>query len=123
MVALPVGEVGDMALATEANGRSGRDVGKSGERVSVRFVVDRCGRDISLAFARGDETEGRDEMTAAGRRAGEQAASGRGAVKYIHMGVFCGMVGCRRRRWSCAGGSTWDEGAGAVGCRDFGDDL
>lgn len=79
LVALPVGEVGDMALATEANGRSGRDVGKSGGRLMVRFVVGRCGRAMSLAFARGDETEGRDEMTAAGggrvsvlRAAGEQ---------------------------------------------------
>lgn len=66
-------------MATEANGRSGRDVGKSGGRVMVRFVVGRCGRAMSLAFARGDETEGRDEMTAAGggrvsvlRAAGEQ---------------------------------------------------
>lgn len=104
-VALPVGEVGDMALATEANGRSGRDVGKSGGRVMVRFVVGRCGRAMSLAFARGDETEGRDEMTAAGRRTGERAASGRRAGKYIHMVVFCGMVRSRRGCWWCAGRS------------------
>lgn len=39
------------------------------------------------------------------RRAGERAASGRRAGKYIHMAVFCGMVRCRRGCWWCAGRS------------------